>query len=250
MIIDMHCHIDLYKNPQEVIKDCIESDIYVLSVTTTPKAWKITNDIAKDAKKIRTALGFHPQIIAQRYNELELFDELLPNVKYVGEIGLDGSRECLDTFETQLSGFRRIIKSIHQRGGRIMSIHSRNAAETVLSELHNVNGISILHWFSGSKTELTTAINQGCWFSVGLPMLKSKKGKEIVSHIPKGKILTETDAPFTKHDGNISMPWDIELIFPELSNIWHSSIEDTKEQIFSNFKTLVINNNMKEDIIS
>ena len=42
-------------------------------------------------------------------------------------------------------------------------------------------GISILHWFSGTVSELTAAIDFGCWFSVGLPMLRSKKGQALVT---------------------------------------------------------------------
>lgn len=239
MMIDMHCHIDLYKDPQKLIADCIEKNIYVFSVTTTPNAWKITNEIAKDAKKIRTALGFHPQIIAQRYKEMELFDELLPNVKYVGEIGLDGSPEYADSFNTQVSGFRHIIKSINKHGGRIMSIHSRNSAEVVLNEIYNANGISILHWFSGNKMELDMAIQQGCWFSIGLPMLVSKKGRYIISHIPKEKILTETDGPFTSYQNNILQPWDIEYIYPLLSALWNIPTDDIVQIIFSNFKAML-----------
>jgi TatD DNase family protein len=239
MIIDMHCHIDLYKNPQEIIANCIEKDIYVLSVTTTPNAWEVTNKIAKNAKKIRTALGFHPQIIAQRYKEIELFDELLPNAKYVGEIGLDGSREYAASFNIQMSGFRHIIKSINKHSGKILSIHSRNAAEAVLSEIYNVKGISILHWFSGNKTELDMAIKQECWFSIGLPMLASKKGRDIISHIPKEKILTETDGPFTSYQNNILQPWNIEYIYPLLSVLWNIPVNDTAQMIFSNFKKLL-----------
>jgi TatD DNase family protein len=239
MIIDMHCHIDLYKNPKKLIADCIEKDVYVLSVTTTPNAWKTTNKIAMEAKTISTALGFHPQIIAQRYKELELFDELLPNVKYVGEIGLDGSREYADSFNTQMLGFRHIIKSINEHGGRIMSIHSRNAAEAVLNEIYNVKGIPILHWFSGSRTELDMAIKRECWFSIGLPMLSSKKGKEIISNLPKEKVLTETDGPFTSYKNNILQPWSVELVYPLLSSLWNIPVEDINQMIFTNFKTML-----------
>jgi TatD DNase family protein len=239
MIIDMHCHIDLYKDPQKLIADCIEKNIYVLSVTTTPKAWKITNEMAKDAKRIKTALGFHPQIIAQRYKEIELFDELLPNIKYVGEIGLDGSREYADSFNIQMSGFRHIIKSINEHDGRIMSIHSRNAAEAVLREIYNVKGISILHWFSGNKTELDMAIKQECWFSIGLPMLTSKRGRDIILHLPKEKILTETDGPFTSYQNNILQPWDIKSIYPLLSALWNIPADDIAQMILNNFKAML-----------
>jgi TatD DNase family protein len=235
----MHCHIDLYDNPEEIINNCSKYNIYILSVTTTPKAWEITNRICSINSKIKTALGFHPQIISQRYKEIELFDDLLPRVKYVGEIGLDGSNEYRESFDRQLSIFRHILGKIKKDGGRIMSIHSRNATNIILEEVKNSEGIPILHWFSGNKIELNTAIQQNCWFSIGLPMLLSRKGQLIISSIPKERLLTETDAPFTSYNKKIMMPWDVELLYPKLSCILKISIEETKDLIISNFKTLL-----------
>ena len=241
MLLDMHCHIDLYDKPQEIINDCGKYNIYILSVTTTPKAWEITNKICSINKKIKTALGFHPQVVNQRYKEIELFDELFPKVEYIGEIGLDGSYEYKESFEKQLSIFRHIMEKVRYNCGRIMSIHSKNATSITLEELKKTEGIPILHWFSGNKNELAEAIRQDCWFSIGLPMVLSKKGQSIISEIPKEKLLTETDAPFTNYKKKNLMPWDVELLFPELSRILNISINETKELIISNFNTLLLN---------
>jgi TatD DNase family protein len=238
-IVDMHCHIDLYKNPYDVIAGCNEHDIYVLSVTTTPKAWDITNKISSANSKIKTALGFHPQLANQRYNEIELFDEILPKAKYIGEIGLDGSTEYKKSFDKQISIFQHVLKKIKLNGGRIMSIHSRNAVEIVLGELKNTEGIPILHWFSGNKGALNEAIKQDCWFSIGLPMLLSQRGREIVTLLPKDRVLTETDGPFTTYKDSILLPWNVDFIFPKLSDLWHIPVLEIEQMIFSNFKRLL-----------
>lgn len=47
--------------------------------------------LAENHKRIQTALGLHPQIAHERYEELDLFDLLINETKYIGEIGLDGS---------------------------------------------------------------------------------------------------------------------------------------------------------------
>jgi len=87
MIIDMHCHLDLYPDPYAMAKKCEEKGLYALSVTTTPKAWNGTLNLTEGNDRIKTALGLHPQLAHQRIQELELFDSLLPQAKYVGEIG-------------------------------------------------------------------------------------------------------------------------------------------------------------------
>ncbi|MBY0432060.1 MAG: TatD family hydrolase, partial [Rhodospirillales bacterium] len=73
MSVDFHCHLDLYPDPAAAVRACQESGAYVLSVTTTPKAWRGTVALAKECSRIRTSLGLHPQIAHERIRELALF---------------------------------------------------------------------------------------------------------------------------------------------------------------------------------
>lgn len=98
-MIDFHCHIDLYSDPEAVLAEVDARGTYVLAVTTTPKAWRGTKKLVGDRKRVRVALGLHPEIVSQRHQEVPLLCGLLPEARYVGEIGIDGSpphRESLD----------------------------------------------------------------------------------------------------------------------------------------------------------
>jgi TatD DNase family protein len=189
-------------------------------------------------ERIRTALGLHPQLAHQRVHELELFDALLPQARYVGEIGLDGGKGFKEHWAIQLKVFRHILKSVGNAGGRIMTIHSRASASAVLEELRGVPAIPIMHWFTGTKSEMKTALDIGCWFSVGPAMLKTKRGLELISLMPKDRIVTETDGPFAKYEGKALMPWDVEYAFLGLSNIWGLTVLEAKQQVSINLKTL------------
>ena len=158
--VDLHCHLDLYPDAALAAKKCGESGAYVLSVTTTPKAWRGTVRLAQGHDRIRTALGLHPQIAHERIGELALFDALLPETRYVGEVGLDGSPECKPHWREQVRVFDHVLASAAQAGGRIITIHSRRAATDVLDALARPPdaGVPILHWFSGTKAELLRAI--------------------------------------------------------------------------------------------
>lgn len=235
----MHCHLDLYPDPFKVIEECKARGTYVLSVTTTPKAWDGTSQLAEGCQRIRTALGLHPQLAHQRTHEIELFDALLPGAKYVGEIGLDGGKGFKDHWDVQLKVFRHILKSTDRAGGRIMSVHSRGSAAAVLDELSGVSGVPILHWFTGTPNQLKRAINIGCWFSVGPAMLDTKKGRDLVSMMPKGRIVTETDGPFAKLLGKPLFPWDVELSIRHLSHIWKCDEREAEEILANNFKQLL-----------
>lgn len=240
-MIDMHCHLDLYPNPHHIAEQCHSKGIYVLSVTTTPKAWDGTTALAEGYTKIRTALGLHPQLAHERHHELDLFDVLLPNAKYVGEIGLDGGDNYRKHYEKQRLVFRHILKSVSNAGGRVMTIHSRNAASDVLNELvqYPNAGTAILHWFTGTKTELKRAVDLGCWFSVNPTMLATKRGADLVKEIPKERLLPETDGPFAKLNKRVLMPWDTDLVTKQLSEILSQDVEVVWHQIESNFRNLV-----------
>ena len=238
-MIDFHCHLDLMDDHIGVIQNLAKEKTYVLSVTTTPKAFPKTSKLTKGNNRIRTALGLHPQLAHQRLHELDMFNSLLPEAKYVGEIGLDGSKGFKDHWSVQINVFRHILQSVNSAGGRIMSIHSRASIGAVLSELSGIEGIPVLHWFMGNKTELNQAIDRGCWFSVGPAMLATKRGQELVSLVPQNRVLTESDGPFAKWKGRPLMPWDVELSFEQLAKIWGTTSIGVKEKIYSNFRALV-----------
>lgn len=224
-MIDLHCHLDLYPDPKAVAARCRDEDLFVLSVTTTPSAYGGTAALAENVESIQTALGLHPQLAAERHRELPLFDKLLPNVRWVGEVGLDGAPEFLPSWDVQIRVFQHILHACGKAGGRLLSIHSRRAAKAVLEALAKQGdaGVAILHWFSGTMSELHQAIELGCWFSVGLPMLRSKKGRSIVSSLPRNRVLTETDGPFAQQDGRPLYPWDIRQTTSELARVWNES---------------------------
>lgn len=240
-MIDFHSHIDLYPDPHSVARECDARGIYVLSVTTTPSAWQGTSALVLPGSRIRTALGLHPQIAHQRKIEMDLFDTLLPDAPYIGEIGLDGAPEFKRYWEDQLAIFDRILQSCSRLGGRIMSIHSKRATSAVLDRLdkYSYAGVPILHWFSGNKRELDRAISLNCWFSVGPAMLLANKSRDMVNYMPRERILTETDGPFVQIDGRSAMPWDAQRAAVELAVLWKVPLEDVEQKLLNNLRVLV-----------
>ncbi len=240
-MIDLHCHLDLYPDPKAIIERCRACNQFVLSVMTTPSSYRGTFALAPDDELIPTALGLHPQLAAERHRELKLFDELLPAVRWIGEIGLDGAPEHRQSWAVQLRVFQHILKSCSRAGGRLLSIHSRHAATEVLEELRKQAnaGVAVMHWFSGTKTELNQAIEIDCWFSIGLPMLRSNKGRIIVSSLPRDRVLTETDGPFTQNEGRPSYPWDSRQTSLKLAELWNESEDTTNARLRENLSKLL-----------
>jgi TatD DNase family protein len=240
-VIDFHCHLDLHPNPTAVVAECRRRGLYVLSVTTTPSAWKGTKSLAGDAPRIRTALGLHPQLAHERHSELPLFDALLPHVRYVGEVGLDGAPEFRSHWGIQIGVFEHILAKCADAGGRIMTVHSRRASSAVLDRVDVFSGAGtfVLHWFSGSVRDLDRAINLGCWFSVGPAMLRGNRGRALAARMPRDRVLTESDGPFAEVEGSPVMPWQVEIATHALGAIWSLSSEKTDELLRDNLRKLI-----------
>ncbi|WP_316355217.1 Qat anti-phage system TatD family nuclease QatD [Devosia sp.] len=213
-LVDFHCHLDLYPDFEKLVSECDRRGVYTLAVTTTPMAWQRNNELAGRTTHVRAALGLHPQLVAKYAGEIELFEKLLPEAKYVGEVGLDASPAYYASFEQQRAVFERVLRACAAQGGKILSVHSVRSASKVLDMVEQFlpadRGTVILHWFSGSKSEARRAAALGCWFSVNAPMLRNERMMEIIrSEMPGERIITETDGPFTKAGKEPSRPSDV-----------------------------------------
>lgn len=239
-MIDFHCHLDLYPDPAAVIAECRRRGTYVLAVTTTPRAWEGNLALIGDSSRIRPAPGLHPELVPERHSELPLLLELVRRSRYIGEVGIDGGPNLRLHAALQDQVFRSVLAECARHGGRVISIHSRAAASPVLDALgaHPEAGVPVLHWFSGSQTELAWAIALGCWFSVGPGMLRSKKGAQLAEAMPRDRVLTETDAPFVQHSSLPLMPWDAERAEHALAECWCVSATDVRDHMVLNLGTL------------
>ncbi|MFI8036127.1 TatD family hydrolase, partial [Acinetobacter baumannii] len=126
---------------------------------------------------------------------------------------------------------------------KILTIHSLRAINPVIELLNENfdNGIPVLHWFTGNLSELREALKAGCWFSINERMLKTEKGRQLVKHIPKNMILTETDGPFIVKSGTPLLPGQVQAVINELADIWGVNPNEATAQIYENFKYLLTN---------
>lgn len=237
-MIDLHSHLDLYPDALGILARVNKENIFTLAVTTSPRAWVATSQVFMKYENIKVALGLHPEIADNKFNELELLLSSIHKTDFIGEVGIDGSSRFSKTFDKQELIFDRTIRECEKAGGRIISVHSRGAASKVLSVLKKYPhcGTPILHWFSGSITELKEAISMRCYFSINPLMLSSKKGRELTSRIPPELILPESDGPFATMNGNPIMPWEAMSICNILGDIWSVSQNQAKSMLLTNCK--------------
>ncbi len=217
--------------------------IYTLTVTTTPKAWPRNYDLTRTTKHARAGLGLHPQLVAERSGEIKLWEEYLPQARYIGEVGLDAGPQYFRSLAQQQLVFTHILKKCGEANGKILSVHSVRAAKPVLglieSHLPRERGKVVLHWFTGSNSEARRAVELGCYFSVNAAMMRTDRGRKLVSALPPDRLLTETDAAFTRFDNRSTTPNDVKATVDELAAVRHKTPAAQAQLIASNLRALL-----------
>lgn len=240
----MHCHVDLYPNPAEVIIECENKGIRTLAVTTTPKAWPGNKRFTKKSKYVSPALGLHPELVSERATEFDLFKTYLPEAKYVGEVGLDGRMANRLSLDLQGEILSQILSNCSKIGGKILSLHGARAWSELLDllekHLNFTRCRAILHWFTGSKKQLERAIKLGCYFSLNIKSFQSKNSQNILKVLPIDRVLTETDGPFIKIGQKAARPHDVAFVVRQCAQFWSITPVESVERILDNFRNLVI----------
>lgn len=240
---DFHCHLDLLPNPPDVVARCAHEGIAVLTVTTTPKAWPQNRKWAERTESIFAAAGLHPELVAERYDEADLLEQQITESSFIGEVGLDGSQQHKSSYGKQKEVFARVLGVAQGLGGRVITIHSRNAVRDVISAIERLttpqNVLCILHWFAGTTEEAQRATAAGCFFSVNAATLIRNHGRRLVQSIPEDRILTETDSPFAKAGGSKCMPWDVVDTAARLAETRGISLERMNSVLCSNARQIL-----------
>lgn len=241
--VDFHCHLDLYPDHAQLIRECDYAGIATLTVTTTPKAWARNSEMAMGARHVRVALGLHPQLVAEREAEIDLFARLLCEARYVGEVGLDAGPRFYKSFDAQKRVFERILQMCAEQGGKVLTVHSVRAVSQVLQHLESFlpadRARVVLHWFTGSAAEARRAVDLGCYFSVNSEMLRSSKHRALLVQLPRDRLLTETDGPFVSDQDVPVRPLSVMKTAADLAELYGTTTQVMQAKILTNLARLV-----------
>lgn len=239
MIVDTHCHYDMFDNPTQIIKDCENRNIITIGMTNLPSHFEMGYPHIKGYKYIRMALGLHPLMAREHNRELVRFKKNIDNTSYIGEVGLDFSRDGISTKDIQISSFEYVLETIKSKK-KIVSLHSRRAEKEVLELLKKYEiKNAIFHWYSGGVKVLREIFENGYYFSINPTMVKSKSGQKLIAEMPLDRILTETDSPYTQIGSRTTKPSDVKIVISYLSESKGMSAEVVENKIYSNFKNLI-----------
>ena len=231
-MLDCHCHFDMMDSPEDFILHMERQGNIVIGMTNRPCYFKQGLSQIKPYGRIRLALGLHPLQLEQVEQDLEDFGKYLDLTSYIGEIGLDMSVEGKNTFDIQVFCFEEILRLLAGKN-KILSVHSRLAERTVLDELELFYQKNVIfHWFTGNSNLIPEIVENGYYFSINEAMLYSSHGRNLISKMPRDRVLTESDAPYNKRS-------DIFKTLEGLAGCWNLNNHEAEMVVTNNFKRLL-----------
>lgn len=224
-LYDMHCHLDFADNCEDMANNC-DGLIAAVNATVVPSSFVSTTEKLSKCPDFHVALGLHPWWIADgRIGEVDIarFENLTPKASIIGEIGLDFHGKRRATRTQQLEVFARILEAIESNGSnRLIFLHSVKCYSDIFGLLEHYdiarNNTCVFHWFQGSNDDFDRALANGFYFSVGMRMLATPRGKTYAREIPHDRLMLETDNP--PHAG---MSWSYDA--------WEQELRDTAKSI-------------------
>jgi TatD DNase family protein len=219
-LIDTHCHVDAYADPIAVLDAARTAGIHVIAVTEDPGKYRLLRTRLGRRDGVDIALGLHPlRASTATPNDLARFLRFLPQAPWIGEIGLDFSREGKTTQKQQLKVFDTILANI-QLGSRPTTVHSRGAEKETIERLAQAQVNAILHWYTGPLGLADDALAAGMSFSINPAMTRSKKGIALLQKLPKDRVVLETDGPFATVGNRPVYPTDLTATVRYLAHLW------------------------------
>ncbi len=252
MLIDTHAHLyaqELADRIDEILSDAITDDIEKIYLPNIDLS--SIDDMHALADRYPDhcfpMMGLHPCYVKEDYK-----DQLAQIYAYhksertywgVGEMGLDYywdltfKKEQVDAFEQQIGwGLEFNLPLI---------IHSRDSLDDTISIVtHHQTGDlqGIFHCFNGTIEQAKKALDSGFYLGLGgVITFKNAKLDDMVSYLPKDRILLETDSPYLSphpHRGKKNESKYIKIIAEKLAQIRGETLSQVAEYTTQNAQLL------------
>lgn len=238
-ILDTHCHLGRYERPVAVLEAARSSCVGVVAVTEDPGEYRLLRTRLGRRTGLDVALGLHPLKAATfTPGDLARFFRLLPETRWIGEVGLDFSRAGVATKRQQLKVFETVLTEA-EPGRHPLTVHSRGAEATVIELLASARCRAVLHWYSGPFDLVEKALAAGLYFSLNPVMMRSKRISGLLRLLPRERVLLETDGPFAKLGGGPAHPSGLNGAVRQLADEWDLSELEAKRTIIANQRRVV-----------
>ena len=244
MLIDIHCHTNLYLVIDEIIKEAKSVGIQkIISVGMSVLSLERILEISNKYDIIYPALGIHPEEVKMNRDVDGQLDSVVDIIRKnkdkicaIGEIGLDHHFvKEKELYPLQKKIFESML-SLAQELELPVNLHTKGAEEIVFEMLlsYNIPNVNI-HWYSGPEHYLNVGIDRGYYFSITPAISYSPAVKKTVLKVDKQHLLLESDGP-VKYSGKIGTPAMIRDVLNTISKLKKIDSKELEKQIENNTK--------------
>jgi TatD DNase family protein len=263
-MIDTHAHLNTPLFSQHIDEIVEQSKLAgvkgVIMASSNLEEIRIGLDLAKKYPDfLYPTAGIHPQktdpdnqmFFKQQLAEMEKLIKNNSQIIAVGECGLDDS-EPPPGEQRRSMGVQRDLfigqLELAQDNDLPVIIHARGVKDKVIDlvEEHASGGMSlngVFHCYTGGKSRINRILDlPGQWyFGIDGNVTYDQGLQNVVSQIPKDKLLLETDTPFLApepHRGETNTPAYLPLIAKQIAEIWETDIEQVEKITTNNAQEL------------
>ena len=205
-VADSHCHLDIMGGDvaeQLALAASVGIDT-VIQVGVDLASSRLSAEVAAQYEQVWATVALHPNEAGRGAATPEALAEIrrlaqLPQVKGVGETGLDHFRTGPDGQGLQEESFRAHI-AIAKETGKALVIHDRDAHDDVLRVLREEGApeATVFHCYSGDAAMARVCADAGYYLSFAGPVTfkPNDELRAAAAVYPQDRLLVETDAPF------------------------------------------------------
>lgn len=242
MLIDVHCHINLYLIPEEIISEAKKGGVEkIIAVAMSATSQKRILEFAEMFEPVYPALGVHPQEVKENekiHRDLNGIIDLITinsdKLCAIGEIGMDHYFvKDKELYPLQEKIFKKMLE-LAQKLHLPVNLHVKGAEREVFELLpsYNIPNVNI-HWYSGPQELIKTGLDRGYFFSITPAVKYSPPSKKTVEICEIANLLLESDGP-VEYRGQIGTPSMVLEVLNQISKLKNISKEDLEVQIEKN----------------
>ena len=153
--------------------------------------------LAEKSDLVLPFIGIHPECANEDVDKIsKLIEDHHSRLSGIGEIGLDPTYVNEENDNIKQHKVFETLLTYAEKYDKPVSIHSRKSLDDIFEIMTSYSTKhALLHWFDGSKKQLSQAMDMGFFVSFGPVMIYANDKQTLLSKTDESKILVETDGP-------------------------------------------------------
>jgi len=245
--IDIHSHLDSCPDIPEIVRECREKDIVIVTCGTDIESNRETLELKHEYPEIEICLGIYPLECLEMSDEdiekeIKFIRENEDKILGIGEVGLDlhtvNDLKSLEKQKKVLGKFVELAKELEKP----IFIHSRDAEKETIEFLEGFDYKKIvMHCFSGGMNLVRQIVQNGWSLSIPSSVKYNEHFQKVVEITPIENLFCETDAPFLHPDkiqGMKNTSVSVLESYKKIAEIKNLDLKKVENEIWDNFEII------------